>query len=455
MVIFDGTTKIGEVFAIVFRWVTCDLIIVQRLVDIGKYTYSFRAEELVAAVVTILRRYNISTGTRPPNKVNGQVIAFQRDRVAVNTCAVAILLRNYVNSKDMECLSHTLVHPGEKFVLHFLNKFKQDLCALEKSSYLFSQHWFSIIGQKFRQPGNTRWWATYELYNIICINWNDIYTCITTAVVDGDVGEDGARVNRLNETITNDIFRAQLRLELAFVVIVAKPLVQATYLLEGDGPCSLIAYDLLMKCKVWFELHYQELTFPNLLSEIDVAVEVLSPIMFNNDDVQCRQAMKEHVTGAIRPVYNYFINKIFGELAEDVIVYKILRFTNPFSIKRMNYEINFHEVRNDLLSLGNFNDQEITAILNEFPTYLLLCEEFNDIPYNLDEELKLILRFWLLHKNQLPGFSIFVRYAYTIAPSSASVERVFSILKASFGSQQNLAIEDYIQASLMYQYNNR
>ena len=107
MVIFDGTTKVGEVFAIVFRWVTSNLEIIKRLVDVGKYTYSFRTEELVAAVVSILNRYGVFKGTKPPNKLNGNVIAFQRDRVAVNSAAVAILLRNYINSKDMGCLSHT------------------------------------------------------------------------------------------------------------------------------------------------------------------------------------------------------------------------------------------------------------------------------------------------------------------------------------------------------------
>ena len=56
---------------------------------------------------------------------------------------------------------------------------------------------------------------------------------------------------------------------------------------------------------------------------------------------------------------------------------------------------------------------------------------------------------------RLPCMTLFVQYAYTISPSSAAVERVFSLLKASFGSLQNLALEDYIQTSLMYQYNNR
>ncbi len=39
-------------------------------------------------------------------------------------------------------------------------------------------------------------------------------------------------------------------------------------------------------------------------------------------------------------------------------------------------------------------------------------------------------------------------------PSSAASERVFSILKASFEEQQDSALQDYVEASLMLQYNH-
>ena len=42
-----------------------------------------------------------------------------------------------------------------------------------------------------------------------------------------------------------------------------------------------------------------------------------------------------------------------------------------------------------------------------------------------------------------------------VRPSSAAAERVFSILSDSFSSQQHLALEDYIQLSVMLQYNDR
>ena len=39
--------------------------------------------------------------------------------------------------------------------------------------------------------------------------------------------------------------------------------------------------------------------------------------------------------------------------------------------------------------------------------------------------------------------------------SSATSERVFSLLKASFGPQQDCSLQDYIESSLMLQFNKR
>lgn len=40
-------------------------------------------------------------------------MGFQRDRVAVNGAALNILKTNYVGSKNLSCMSHTLVNAGK------------------------------------------------------------------------------------------------------------------------------------------------------------------------------------------------------------------------------------------------------------------------------------------------------------------------------------------------------
>ena len=91
------------------------------------------------------------------------------------------------------------------------------------------------------------------------------------------VTEDGACIGRLEEIMLSSEQRALLKLELAVVVITARPLVQATYTMEHDGPTTLIAYDLIQTVNSWFSLHMPALTFPGLsqaMNECAVALHV-------------------------------------------------------------------------------------------------------------------------------------------------------------------------------------
>ena len=56
----------------------------------------------------------------------------------------------------------------------------------------------------------------------------------------------------------------------------------------------------------------------------------------------------------------------------------------------------------------------------------------------------------------LVGLSLVrARIVFAISPNSASCERVFALLKNLFGEEQSLSLADYVQASLMLNYNDR
>ena len=63
------------------------------------------------------------------------------------------------------------------------------------------------------------------------------------------------------------------------------------------------------------------------------------------------------------------------------------------------------------------------------------------------------LEWWESHHEDLPHWAAAVLEVALVQPSLASVERVFSILKSSFGPQQDSSLQDYVQSSLMLQYN--
>ena len=63
------------------------------------------------------------------------------------------------------------------------------------------------------------------------------------------------------------------------------------------------------------------------------------------------------------------------------------------------------------------------------------------------------LRWWKSNSTTLPHWSALARQVLLVQPSSAAAERVFSLLANSFGDQQTSALQDYIETSIMLQYN--
>ena len=57
--------------------------------------------------------------------------------------------------------------------------------------------------------------------------------------------------------------------------------------------------------------------------------------------------------------------------------------------------------------------------------------------------------------DKLPAFRLALRKVCAVSPSSAAAERVFSVLRNSFGKQQKNTLEDMNRVSLMLQINGR
>ena len=67
------------------------------------------------------------------------------------------------------------------------------------------------------------------------------------------------------------------------------------------------------------------------------------------------------------------------------------------------------------------------------------------------EEEKLV--WWAVHPDTLPHWVALVRKLLLVQSSSAAAERVFSFLN-TLSAQQEGALEDYIEASVIIRYNN-
>jgi hypothetical protein len=87
---------------------------------------------------------------------------------------------------------------------------------------------------------------------------------------------------------------------------------------------------------------------------------------------------------------------------------------------------------------------------NELPRYIELAAQHQGYAGNEPDQLS---NWWALVRADLPDWSIVVTCAVLFVPSSAGVERVFSMMTNMFNDNQDGALEDYKEASLMLRYN--
>ena len=90
---------------------------------------------------------------------------------------------------------------------------------------------------------------------------------------------------------------------------------------------------------------------------------------------------------------------------------------------------------------------ERESLKEELPAYLAWVNDLHKDFSPLD--------WWKTNASVLPNWSSIAREIMLIQPSSAAAERVFSLLKASFGEQLEASLQDYVEASLMLQFNKR
>ena len=204
-----------------------------------------------------------------------------------------------------------------------------------------------------------------------------------------------------------------VQIELAAVVDAGKPMVESTYIL-GDGTLAWQCYEQLLI--IQNSIHGANL--PNLTA---LSREV------SGGNVAVAQQYHQYGIAAIRPGWEYFTNTMMGVMGPQVEMFKAARLFSPPHITQLRPVANDVDV---LMSIAFLNDAAMIANMkNELPRYLA--------------------------RAKLPFWSAAAKLILLMQPSSASSERVFSILTTAFGHLQDLALQDYIECSLMLQFNKR
>ena len=109
--IFDASTRVDEVMALLFRCVSEDFDIEEYLASLEKYQKCKLGEQIAQSVAATCAKYGIGMGSEQREVFTpGDIVGWQRDRASANTTAVSLLTALFVGSEDLHCISHTLTH---------------------------------------------------------------------------------------------------------------------------------------------------------------------------------------------------------------------------------------------------------------------------------------------------------------------------------------------------------
>lgn len=412
-VVHDATLNTTEAFGVVFRFIDSNFTIKQKLVRLALLANPLTGDATAAELgQVILRHMNVDKDV---------VYGFMRDAVSVNNKAAVHLAAQFPKSVDIKCFCHLLHRCGEKLQTPVLHRFLKAWNSLLSRSPLARAQLKSRISVSPKTCSATRWWSEWEVVNQVCLYWGDVEQFVQQLDSSPQYRDELLDCLRVS--------RVDLMLEVAATVDVGERLVKATYNLEGDSFLSISTFDTMQEIKHHFELFAQG-HHPNTNAIINNLAR----------DVAVKTQMLAKVHSMIEPAAVYFNNQLENEYKESMKFMRAARLCNPNRISSLRTELS-------CLEQVPFIDGAMVARLSsELPVYISRASDAGDVAVN---------EWWHSQSNDLPAWSCVARWCALIQPSSASVERVFSLLKHCTTESQEQMLEDYTEAMIMLRYNNR
>jgi hypothetical protein len=480
---FDETTIIKVNFCVVIGFVM-DGKMEQRIVSLHQFDKS--PKELDHHHLSSWIIHAIETKLNHPKHL---ISVFTRDGVQINELAMTRLIgghqirkdgvtvfvpAQYERAIDIKCMSHTIDRCGADFTSNgikqnriegkelkdFFNHLNGYFSNISKTANF---DWARDMNISMKSVSATRWWSREEF-------WEFIYPYFEPSNTSGRLTLGQWIQKQFNETecpgqhlkYLNDFFvsggssLAILKLQIAIVIDVTRCLRIATFSLEGDYVLAPQTYSILKRCQSDFETHFESMTYRNVTKEIDSLVEsnMLPPSVNTVNATTLKNQWIVYCKSIAQPCYDYFKDYVLGHPAIKYFV--AAQIIDPFYVKENNNELNGTSVESILKVFSLFlSDEDIKDLLSEFSDYKYISECVRNVVIDAKLRGDYIEQFWAnnLRTNQLPTWTKFAHRLFLMQPTSACVERAFSLLIYMYGDQQYASLMDIIEIQLMLRFN--
>ena len=188
--------------------------------------------------------------------------------------------------------------------------------------------------------------------------------------------------------------------------------------------------------------------------------KIAAPFLLASGDLADVNVLKAYAMSIVGGGRAYFEGTLLVKRANQINRMKIARIFNvlhvvgsPVTSADVEQLVVFKFVKNSMMG-------ELPELVKEIPKYAALVNDIKPLDERLDKKGKDTFShedFWYAaeQSKEIPTWCKFVRKMLCQTPNSCAPERVFSVLEDTFDSDQRRAFADYMQLSLMLQFNER
>ena len=272
------------------------------------------------------------------------------DRAAVNGASIHHLSVLYPLLSDVVCFSHELNNTERRFDFPILEEFGRDWISLFSHSTCAKLSWKTTTGIPIRSYCETRWWTKWEVFHQLSQFFGDVQGFVTeNQVISPTI------TARMLEMLWDDNTKRSLRLQLAAMVDIGRPLVEAMYNLEGDGPFVFACYEQLQAVTNKFAQQDR----PN----IKAAARSLAA----EDPALNEQALVAEIMAGAQSAITWFLTKFNVDLGLAVRAFRHAQIFVPVVAQSLN--VTPAKVQ-ELQSFPFFDAADIQSTVDQLPGYL-------------------------------------------------------------------------------------
>ena len=159
-VMFDGSSRLGEVLAIVLRYINTKWNIQQRLLKLETLATSLKSEELAQHLIQCLAvEYSI---------LPEMILSATRDGAAVNEAALNQVKFYFPNIFSITCFSHIIDNAGKKIQFRILDTLLRHWNGMFSQSPAVRLAWKTKTGKAMCTASTTRCRSKWEVVNQVC-----------------------------------------------------------------------------------------------------------------------------------------------------------------------------------------------------------------------------------------------------------------------------------------------